>query len=106
MNDLISRQAAIDMVLEYAKRLREPIGTPEDNEMYSYGRGLLIGIERNLKQLPSAERKGRLEDIVEMDSGGYPFKVGVCCSACGFKTLSEDRYCPHCGVKMDGGGDE
>lgn len=55
MADLISRQAAIDIVLEYAKRLHEPVGTPEDNEMYSYGRGMLLSIERNLKQLPSAQ---------------------------------------------------
>ena len=48
----------------------------------------------------SEPKRGRWEDIVELDSGGYPFKVGVWCSACGFETLSEDNYCPCCGAKM------
>lgn len=55
MNDLIDRQSAVDIVIEYVKKLCEPIGTPEDNEMYSYGRGLLISILLNLKHLPSTQ---------------------------------------------------
>ena len=55
MSDLISRSDALDIVLEYAKRLYRHIGTPEDNEMYSFGRGLVLSIERNLKGLPSAQ---------------------------------------------------
>lgn len=59
-------------------------------------------VRLELLTLPPAEpKKGRWVDIVEMDSGGYPFKVGVCCSACGFETSSEDYYCPHCGAKME-----
>lgn len=57
MDDTISRRAAIHIVLEYDRRLCEHVGTPKDNEMYSFGRGLLLSIERNLKQLPPAQPK-------------------------------------------------
>lgn len=100
-HDLISRQSAVDMVLEYAKRLHEPVGTPEDNEMYSYGRGLLLGIELNLKQLPSVETK----------KGKWVFKrlyheADECiCSECGqlMATAHEKRmrFCPNCGALME-----
>lgn len=54
-SDTISRRAAIAIVLEYDRRLCEHIGTPEDNERYAFGRGLLLNIERNLKQLASVQ---------------------------------------------------
>ena len=88
------KQSAVDIVLEYEKRLYEPAGTPEDNEMYSYGRGLLTSIERNLKQLPSAEPK----------IGGWKLhKSGALfiCSACKETSLRTERYCPNCGAKME-----
>lgn len=55
LDDTISRRAAIGIVLEYDRRLCEHIGTPEDNERYAFGRGLLLSIERNLKQLPPVQ---------------------------------------------------
>lgn len=64
-DELISKNAAIDIVLEYAKGLYKHVGTPEDNEMYSYGRGLLLSIERNLKALPPAESEKRTEERTE-----------------------------------------
>jgi hypothetical protein len=85
MSDLISRQAAIEAMSSW-----------EWQELY-----LPVHFKQLLEELPSAEpKRGKWEDIVELDSGGYPFKVGVSCSACGFETLSEDNYCPHCGAKM------
>ena len=52
--ELISKQDALDIVEEYARNLYGYIGTPEDNETYSYGRGLLLSIKRNLKRLQPA----------------------------------------------------
>ena len=90
MDDLISREKVKEILrTEWVKLF------PMELDPY-----LSLAMEK-IENIPSAEpRKGKWVDIVEMDSGGYPFKVGVCCSACGFETLSEDNYCPHCGAKM------
>ncbi|HII07992.1 MAG TPA: hypothetical protein HA355_00190 [Methanosphaera sp.] len=74
----------------------------ENEELKSaYYSGWINAINYVIKhELFMEPKKGRWVDIVEMDSGGYPFKVGVCCSACGLETLSEDNYCPNCGAKM------
>lgn len=94
MSDLIDRQEAIDALAKFV-----PYSICDESEK-SYMNGLTDAYNL-ICQLPSVEpKKGRWVDIVEMDSGGYPFKVGVCCSVCGFETLSEDNYCPCCGVKM------
>ena len=72
---------------------------------YNYGRdsgyadGFVDGYKAGVKDVDP--KKGKWVDIVEMDSGGYPFKVGLCCSVCGAPTLSDDNYCPHCGAKME-----
>lgn len=55
-SDTISLRAAIALVLEYDRRLCEHIGTPENNERYAFGRGLLLNIERDLKQLASEQQ--------------------------------------------------
>lgn len=99
-NDLISRQAAIDIVLEYAKRMREPVGTPEDNEMFSYGRGLLIGIERNLKQLPSAGRYSKWSKEFLLSTSGGTYAVFRCLK-CSMASQWPTTYCPSCGAKME-----
>ena len=39
-----------------------------------------------------------------MNRYGHPCH---CCSVCGFKASYQDKnYCPNCGAKMDGHGDE
>lgn len=55
MDDLISRQAAIDIVQGYAEQLQGYIGMPNDSEVYAYARGLLLSIDRNIKALLSAQ---------------------------------------------------
>lgn len=57
--DLISRQAAIDIVQGYAEQLQGYIGMPNDSEVYAYARGLLLSIDRNIKALPSAQPEQR-----------------------------------------------
>lgn len=75
MDELISRQEAVDIVLEYVKKLCEPIGTPEDNEMYSYGRGLLISILLNLNHLPSAQQWVPVSEGSPKENGKYLVSV-------------------------------
>lgn len=85
MNDLIDRKAAIDAV-----------------NVGNLHPGIIKSLKSIIEEIPSAEpRKGKWVDVVELDSGGYPFKVGVCCSVCGAPTLIDYNYCPHCGAKME-----
>lgn len=70
-NDLISRQAAIDIINVYAERFNGYIGTPNDSEVYAYARGLLLSIERNIRALPSVEPEQRW-----ISSGKKPPKEG------------------------------
>lgn len=89
MSDLISRKMVIEALYNHYEVNNKAQNATMDECI------MLV------KNIPSAEpKRGKWEDIVELDSGGYPFKVGVCCSACGFETLSEDNYCPYCGAKM------
>lgn len=55
MSDLISRQAAIDIVSGYAEQFNGYIGSPNDSEVYAYARGLLLSIERNINAVPSVK---------------------------------------------------
>ena len=71
-DDLISRQAAIDIVQDYAEQLQGYIGMPNDSEVYAYARGLLLSIDRNIKALPSAQPDndriwGALSKVYNMD---------------------------------------
>ena len=87
MNDLISRQTAIDAI---------------ENTDCELSATAWEELTDAIMQLPSAEpKKGKWVDRVELDSGGYPFKVGICCSVCGVPTLIDYFYCPHCGAKME-----
>lgn len=100
MDDPISRRAAIAIVLEYDRRLCKHIGTPEDKEMYAFGRGLLLSIERDLKQLPSAQPE-RKKGHWKLQKNG-----NAICSECGFVQVSAwdldnwDNFCHHCGADM------
>ena len=55
MNDLISRQAAIEIIDGYMNLLAKHIGTPTDNERYAYARGTLLGVEAGINALPSSQ---------------------------------------------------
>lgn len=93
---LISRQAAIDIVLEYARRLYKHVGTPEDNESYSFGRGLLLSIERNLKELPFAEPK-RETTTLRIGRTRNSVTMWYECAECGEPVDQEDAFCRRCG---------
>lgn len=89
MDDLISRQAAIDAICEHGTDLER--------------RGITVLSVANHKQvtvdllekLPSAERQGRWEKIeLSAPSGDY---VMFQCSECASLYYEPSSYCPNCG---------
>lgn len=90
MDDLISRQAALDALNgKFTVTGRENAETIMD---------FLNGVCNKLRELPSAERRGRwtTERTMEHDGEWY-------CSVCGYEpTVYEaSNYCPNCGARME-----
>ena len=83
MNDLISRQAAIDC--EYQVKIINDIEYV-----------MLSEVQMKMRKLPSAQperKKGRWKVT----------PVYIKCSECGESfMLIPQNYCPHCGAKMEG----
>lgn len=89
-NDLISRQAAIEV-------LEEPCKVP-DSWTDEYAVGERAQYEKDVKalnSLPSAERRGRW--VYNANFAEPPFK----CSACGKSQGRLSKYCPECGARME-----
>ena len=82
MDDLISRQAAIEVA---------------DAVWTVTGDKNVAKVWQQIKDLPSAERRGQWIDITKC-GGCSVFK----CSECGDLQLEESYYCPNCGARMDG----
>ena len=81
VNDLISRQAAIDTVIKLVQeaecRYPKHMAIPE----FVY-QGVV-----SIRELPSAERRGRWVDLK--------------CDQCGQVDMSKPNYCPNCGARME-----
>jgi len=88
MNDLISRQAAIDAIM----------GEPTDAHYPSW-------YAERLEQLPSAQRTGRWIYNDEAYPGGNPYGHYEC-DQCGEYVPHKTNYCPNCGADMRGEQDE
>lgn len=87
MSDLISRRAAIDALDgEFNITGRENAETIRD---------YINGVDKKLRELPSAERRGRW--IYNANFAEPPFK----CSACGKSQGRLSTYCPDCGAEME-----
>ena len=87
MDDLISRQAAIEVLNSY-----DLIDGYTDKEE----------IKGQIERLPSAQKIGRWE--YPPTNGVRPFGDDtVYCSNCGFFTVWDNNYnyCPNCGAKME-----
>lgn len=90
--DLIGRQAAIDAICEHGADLER--------------RGITVLAVANHKQstvdllenLPSAERRGRWENIEHAPNG----LLYATCSVCGKRqTVEAVNYCGNCGARME-----
>lgn len=82
MNDLISRQAALESQIK----------------MVAEGLDWIPAFY--IEQLPSAERRGRWEFNIDDEewSWDYPYM----CDQCREQAEKEFNFCPNCGAKMDG----
>lgn len=86
MNELISRQAAIDSIMEEPSEVRYPVYYAE-----------------KIRQLPSAQRKGKW--LATQEWGGRNYF----CSCCKFSFIVDTcmlepmwNFCPNCGAEMKG----
>jgi hypothetical protein len=87
MDDLISRQAAIDALdAKFNITGRENAETIRD---------YINGVDKKLRELPSAERHGRWIDVNDDRSA---FK----CSVCGEISCCNSPFCGECGAQMNG----
>lgn len=89
-DDTISRQAAIDALIELTIQRDKW----DDKEGFAQKRGIDAAICA-IEDLPSAERRGRW--VYNQNFAEPPFK----CSSCGTAQGRLSRYCPDCGAKMD-----
>lgn len=84
MDDIISRQAAIDLIME------------TDPWWYE---GSTRQIFEGVKQLPSAQRKGKWVYDDEAYPGGNPYGHYEC-DQCAESVPHKTNYCPNCGAYM------
>ena len=87
MDDLISRQAAIQAVMDL----------PDCPNGYSdtYDKACIIGL---LEEAPSAERHGKW-----LNGYGFAGNYFDCfvCNQCKKESMAKTNYCPNCGARMD-----
>ena len=94
MSDLISRQAAIDALMEILDR-------PNHAEFLYTDE-----ICKALKALPSAQPEHKKGKWINRSLNIlYPEWERYTCSVCGEHSNRYD-YCPNCGARMKGGADE
>jgi len=92
MDDLISRQAAIDVIASMEAVGYSPYAT--------IGRlDALLALNR----LPSAERRGRWvnEKYRWIKSISMWWSAAYECSVCGEAGIKDWHYCPNCGARME-----
>lgn len=105
-DDLISRQAAIDAILHNQEVYSKNFG---DDPIDKYTIAIIDNDAQTIAQLPSADR-AQGEWIVN--------NYKSVCSVCGANEtdfiygtemwygLGESKFCPNCGARMKGAGDE
>ena len=89
-DDTISRQAAIEAIDgELTITGRENAETIRD---------YINSVNKKLRELPSAERRGRWEDVEHAPNG----LLYATCSVCGKRqTVEAVNYCGNCGARME-----
>lgn len=102
MNDLISRQAAIDAIQQHREGV---LGGYEYDEtvayVYAAAHNHIIDV---VKKLPSAQpmrKQGKwIEEHREHEVFGIK-RYRRWCSCCNEMTIFPYDFCPHCGAKME-----
>lgn len=102
MSDLISKEDAILAILNAESKVARE--TPYDSEVFSVMAKRQNEILDVLFALPSADRP--TGHIVTKCSGKFNPTVWAECSECGKPIDAWDKFCRHCGAKMEGGEDK
>lgn len=84
-DDLISRQAAIEMVDNYADDIYNSTAKEIKQELI------------NLPSIQPQEKTGKWEIAI-----GYDIERTVMCDQCRKMAYEPSNYCPYCGAKMEG----
>ena len=109
MKDLISRQAAIDVLDGGAELLKRVLDDTDivgrEREKFAWGLGLLESFIEDMKELPSAQPERKTGEWTFLETNG--FKCSECKRylniACGDVKMN---FCPNCGADMRGEADE
>lgn len=101
MNDLISRQAAIEIIQNlYPGIPRIPLLRKNWEERYEP----YIRTEKAIRDLPTAQKQGKWNkypgEVVSPD--GLWGEVLYECPYCGWAKHVPTNYCPQCGAKLEG----
>jgi hypothetical protein len=105
MDDLIKRCDVLEDIDEDADRLRTVLDEMDlvgiEREKFGYGLGFLEALIDDIKQIPSAERKGKwIEHHAPFTWMGYTYWT---CSECGFgedNNKIRSNFCQSCGADM------
>lgn len=96
MDDLITRQVAIEEIEEYADRLQ--MVDWKENPWIVYKVNTLNWCVNMIRDLPSAQPERAMGKWMDTDNYYQRWK----CSVCGCHTRdAKPPYCPHCGKKME-----
>lgn len=109
MSDYISRQAAIEAMIEdkIQTKIYITLTAERDFEVFN---GACDRHAKMLKELPSAQPERKKGKWIEVDD--YYNRISGRCSVCGWEShLYEDdvvgmNFCPNCGADMRGEQDE
>lgn len=94
MDDLISRQVAIDAILHNQEVYSNNFG---DNPIDRYTVAIIDNDVQTIAQLPSAERVGKW---IDMNTSTTMYMPRYKCSICN-EWASKSNYCPNCGARME-----
>lgn len=104
MTDYIEREALIEHIKDLPTWWPDNYGMCTKTTKYPYGTFDCDDVVSSIENAPAVDvepvRHGRWQD------NGIPESMLCGCSACGFNCGAYSfSYCPNCGTKMDGGGE-
>lgn len=110
MSDLISRQAAIDAVKTYWKKVVDDIpkgvGFEELTQLCNMALEHNANILKAIDQLPSAQPERKTGHWIKTARWGRVYYCDQCRNYLDFDGVNVGRgstnFCPNCGAKMDG----
>ena len=102
MSDLISRQAALDALKEY--EIVESDNFTKTDPITMMAVATIANCIEAIVELPPAEPEERTAKVIPIEKeilGGTETVTLPHCALCKTDVTIWDKYCPHCGVKLD-----